>query len=516
MFLTIKLLSVSLCGNYITDLLFYLGKKFAKTVFLLFFMMFFRKLYCLTFLFFRIIIDLITLNNLGGSMFTLENVASLLSSDNLENGNYSNNALYDFYNKYRKDLSGENYPIDKNDLTIDKIIQTKLWEDVRFLLLFYFEELADIDFSILVDDINRYFKMQNVDFLERNYTDDEKILIVSKIFEDDKIDTLTKNEALLYRNLAYELFNKDIKEGLIAVGYSSYGGNALFDCNYDLAEKCMLKLFDTVDILPDKGFYANTLGYIYYYGRTSNGNADYDKALKYFSFGASCGIYESIYKLSDMYRLGLGGIKSLALAKDLVFGIYNELYNLFICENFDCNFADVAIRLGNIAMEETYEGIPTYDVALGYFTEAKYALSKRNKFGDGSVKNRLEKSIIEVKEKMHFELLDEMEIQSLDYFLWKNRNRDMIATVSKVANNTYNINVKINKEKNPKSNKLFVCYHDINVCGLFEEINFTANTVCDIKECTFEFNDTSYNEFILNEEAVYKFPHDTVFYITSK
>ena len=135
-------------------------------------------------------------------MFTLKNVASLLSSDSLENGNYTNNALYDFYNKYRKDLSGEKYPIDKNDLTIDKIIQTKLWEDVRFLLLFYFEELADIDFSILVDDINRYFKMQNVDFLERNYTDDEKILIVSKIFEDDKIDTLTENEALLYRNLA--------------------------------------------------------------------------------------------------------------------------------------------------------------------------------------------------------------------------------------------------------------------------------------------------------------------------
>lgn len=446
-------------------------------------------------------------------MFTLENVASLLSSDNLENGNYTNNALYDFYNKYRKDLSGENYPIDKDDLTVDKIIQTKLWEDVRFLLLFYFEELADIDFSILVNDINRYFKMQDVDFLERNYTDDEKILIVSKIFEDDKIDTLTENEALLYRNLAYELSNKDVKEGLLAVGYGSYGGNNLFECDYDLAEKCMLKLFDIIDELPEKGFYANTLGYIYYYGRTNRGNADYEKAFKYFSFGAHAGIYESIYKLSDMYKNGLGGIKSASLAKELVRNIYGDLYSQFLCERFDCEFADVAIRLGNFAMEEECDGIPTYNIALEYFTEAKYALSKRNKFGDSSVKARLEKSISEVKEKMGFELLDEMETSSLDYFLWKNKSRDMIATITKIGNNKYNINVKINKEKNLNGNKLFLCYYGIDVCGLFDEINFTANTVCPIKECTFEFNDTSYNEFILNEETVYKFHHGTTFTI---
>lgn len=444
-------------------------------------------------------------------MISLEYVKNLLSSPNIDNGSYNNNELYDFYVKYLDDLCNEKYPIDENDLVIDKILQGDLWREIHYLLVFYFENLVDIDFPLIVNDINRFLELKKIDVLEREYNEEEKSLIVGKIFDNENFDALTENESLLYRNLAYELSNKDVKEGLLAVGYGSYGGNNLFDCDYDLAEKCMLKLFDIIEELPEKGFYANTLGYIYYYGRTNKGISDYEKAFKYFSYGAHAGIYESIYKLSDMYKNGLGGIKSVSLAKELVRNIYGDLYSQFLCERFDCEFADVAIRLGNFAMEETVDGIPTYNTALEYFTEAKYALSKRNKFGDSSVKARLEKSISEVTEKIHFELLDEMETSSLDYFLWKNKNRDMIATITEIGNNKYNINVKINKEKNLNGNKLFLCYYDIGICGLFDEINFTADTVFPIKECTFEFNDSSYNEFILNEETVYKFHHGTAF-----
>ena len=450
---------------------------------------------------------------LGGIMITLEYVKDLLSSPNLENGNYSNNELYDFYVKHLDNLCQGKYPIDENDLLFDKILQCELWKEIYFSLAFYFEDLIDIDFTLTVNAINRFLELKKIDVLKREYNEKEKSFIVSKVFDNDKFDALTESELLIYRNLAYELCNKDIKEGLLAVGYGSYGGNSLFECDYILSEKCMLKLFDIVDIIPEKGFYANTLGYIYYYGRTNNGIADYEKAFKYFSFGASCGIYESIYKLSDMYKLGLGGIKSFALSKKLVSDIYNELYNMFLCENFDCEFADVAIRLGNIAMEDTCEGIPTYNTALEYFTEAKYALSRRNKFGDNSVKSRLEKSICEVKKKIGFELLDEIEMPNLNYFLWKNNKRDMIATISKIGNNKYNINVRINKEKNLNGNKLFVCYYDIGVCGLYKEINVPISTFGDIKEGTFEFNDVSYKELILNGETVYTFPHNSVFLV---
>ena len=35
--------------------------------------------------------------------------------------------------------------------------------------------------------------------------------------------------------------------------------------------------------MPKKAFLANTLGYIYYYGRCNNGNPEYELAYKYAS-----------------------------------------------------------------------------------------------------------------------------------------------------------------------------------------------------------------------------------------
>ena len=114
---------------------------------------------------------------------------------------------------------------------------------------------------------------------------------------------------------------------------------------------------------------------------------------------------------------------------------------------------------------------------------------------------------------MNFELLDEIEIYSLDYILWRNSGRYMTATISKVGNKKYNLNVKINESKTEYGNMLFACYYDIGLCGLYKEINVPISTYGDIKEGTFEFNDISYKELILNEEVVYTFPHNSTFLV---
>jgi TPR repeat protein len=64
----------------------------------------------------------------------------------------------------------------------------------------------------------------------------------------------------------------------------------------------MIRLFE----LTDNPQYANTLGYIYYYGRCNNGVPEYDQAFYYFSYAAANGLYEGMYKLADLFWHGYG------------------------------------------------------------------------------------------------------------------------------------------------------------------------------------------------------------------
>ena len=348
-------------------------------------------------------------------MFTLEYLSKIILSIANGDGEFTEGDLRNWYYDNERDMSHCSFP-KENDISVDRILKTEMWYKAYQTLSFCFDHLGEVDFKALSSDLTRLFDMLRVDVLLRDYTEDEKSFILVTLFDENQLDTLTENEIILYRSLALELAEKDVREGLLAVGYGSYGGNDIFECDYALSEKCMLKLMETVDRLPEKGFYANTLGYIYYYGRV-NGVPDYQKAYFYFSFGASCGVFESIYKLSDLYNSGLGGIKSPTCAKKLLCDIYDVLYGLFLSGKYDCEFADVALRLGKITMKETCEGFPLYGSAFNYFLEAKYALSLRNKFGDNSVRERLENTICDLKEKMNFEKADELEICSLDYTL---------------------------------------------------------------------------------------------------
>ncbi|MBQ4509215.1 MAG: sel1 repeat family protein [Clostridia bacterium] len=447
-------------------------------------------------------------------MYTLEHLADMIISINNNDGKFSLKDLENWYFKYSDKIIHCYYP-KSNDISVDRILKNDLFYNVARSLGYLFEELIDLDFKKLANDLQRLLDILRLDVLERDYTDNEKSLILITLFDENKISSLTENEVTLYRNLALELAEKDVREGLIAVGYGSYGGDEVFACDYSLSEKCMLKLLDTVEKLPEKGFYANTLGYIYYYGRTNGGAPDYDKAYKYFSFGASLGIYESIYKLSDLYLYGYGGFKSPASAKALLMRIYDDLYKSFLDGNYNCEFADVALRLGKIVMNENREGFPLYASGLNYLLEAKYALSLRDKFGDDGVKARLNDTIEDLKSKMDFELQDEMEICSLDYILWKNSGRDMVGTIKKIGEHRYNLNVKM-KPNEDNVGKLFICCYDLDLCGLYDEINVTIDAFGEVSEGAFEFNDVSYKDFMLGDGVAYRLPHNTSFIISKK
>lgn len=94
-------------------------------------------------------------------------------------------------------------------------------------------------------------------------------------FEEEETLQMMDEESLAKaRRYTEELCREDNVFALRLKGYACYGGNRLYECDWTAARDCMLRLRE----LADDAEYANTLGYIYYYGRCNGGEPEYEKA----------------------------------------------------------------------------------------------------------------------------------------------------------------------------------------------------------------------------------------------
>ncbi len=140
-------------------------------------------------------------------------------------------------------------------------------------------------------------------------------------------------------------------------------------------------LVELTRLCPEDGFYANTLGYLCYYGRHTGGERQYREARKWFEVGAEKRVIESSYKLADMLVEGLGGPKDYPRALELYVWMY-----LFCREQIeegakDIKFADTALRMGRIFHEGKI--VPKSNMnALEHLLEARYAIMRREEFGN--------------------------------------------------------------------------------------------------------------------------------------
>jgi len=179
---------------------------------------------------------------------------------------------------------------------------------------------------------------------------------------------------------------------------------------------CFLYLIEHDSRSKKKAQYGNTLGYIFYYGRTNDFQPEYDKAFKYFSIGAEGGFYESIYKLGDMYLNGYYVEKDPEKAVKLYTQVYEEVEYQFREEEFSGVFADISLRLGNLYRKGLGCRQDDYK-ALFIYTMADYAIKERMKyeefFGNQKVADSIKKELKELQEKL---LVDtKKEVISADY-----------------------------------------------------------------------------------------------------
>ena len=213
--------------------------------------------------------------------------------------------------------------------------------------------------------------------------------------------TAPEEERETYKELVLKGAEKNWPEALEALAYGSYGGNNIFPEDWEKAEACLLKLLEICE--DPSPFYYNSLGYIYYYGRTNGGTPQYEKAFQYFSVGSIHGLFESTYKLADMLIAGQGVPKNAQAAVRLIQSIYAENRDHLENEDFDCKFADVALRLGNICengigVEKDPEG------AYSLYLQARLAIRERRKaydfHGDDAVEKNIEEALERCRKKL--------------------------------------------------------------------------------------------------------------------
>ena len=237
----------------------------------------------------------------------------------------------------------------------------------------------------------------------KKITDEEKIEFIEKYVDD--VDSIPKEEIEKYRSYVEEGCKKDWPVALHAKAYGCYGGDGIFEEDWFESRDCLLRLAE----LTDDPFCYNTLGYIYYYGRCNNGIPEYEKAFQCYSIGAAHGIYESQYKLADMFLTGNGCIKSASAGASLILSMYSENRDFFCNRNYECKFADVALRVGGL-FENGYGVEKDAELAYQYYLEAKCAIEKRIEFeshyGDKKVLSKIEEALERVKSQLPKEFFE--------------------------------------------------------------------------------------------------------------
>lgn len=359
--------------------------------------------------------------------------------------------------------------------------------------------------------------LEDVDkaYMDRRYPLYIKERLLMDLENDDEMEQASEEQILLYRAFAEELANVGNRYGLEAVGYGCYGGNRAFDCDWFRSRDCITELFENPKETSKREFHANTLGYIYYYGRCNGGVPEYEKAYRYFSFAAFNGVYEARYKIADMYQNGYGVVQSKETADNIICDLYEENLKYIRDGIFNCKFADVALRMGNRCIDREYEEEKDYDVAMYYYTQAAFAIRMRmleaNYYGDGKVCDAISSAIEKVKEATGFRTKKSVRYDSLTNLLDKEvvNGRKLDLTVKKTGNLTYRMTFRPHQNAaGSGKRRLFLTVPEIGLCGMLDKLSVTykARTALDerILDRTLVVDALGYDRFLYDGKRLFK------------
>ncbi len=268
-----------------------------------------------------------------------------------------------------------------------------------------YDELENLSISIMYDDFEPSPEdlVPIKDMLEvwikssgKEYPEQIKSKIASQ-YDEDNIDMQSPATQELFKQcLDYMCDVKKDPKSIQTRGYCYYCGTIIYPNDWIKARDSFIEYYK----MTGDASAANTLGYIYYYGRCNNGVPEYDEAFKYFSIGHAYTYFESTYKLADMFAHGYGVVKDGKTANHLYWSVYNQTFKQFITGIQESKFADAALRIGNcyrdgIGVEKDIRA------AYYFYLQADYAIRQRisvaNHYGDTSVYTGIQKSLNSIR-----------------------------------------------------------------------------------------------------------------------
>ncbi|WP_139355502.1 tetratricopeptide repeat protein [Oribacterium sp. C9] len=260
-------------------------------------------------------------------------------------------------------------------------------------------EMSDYDPSEVRGEIFEILKDILKPWVEsggREYSDYIKLKVAYEYDESD-IDKQSEDTQKLFKEcLDYCCDVLKDPRAIQSRGYCYYCGTNVYPNDWVKARDSFLEYYQ----MTGDASAANTLGYIYYYGRCNGGVPEYEQAFRYFSIGHAFSIYESTYKLGDMFAHGYGVVKDEDTANCLYWSVYKENLERFM-KGDDCKFADAALRMGNVYRD----GIGVQkdiETAYFYYLQADYAIRERIEYdcyGDTVVFNGIQKALEEARKE---------------------------------------------------------------------------------------------------------------------
>lgn len=260
-----------------------------------------------------------------------------------------------------------------------------------------FDAEADLDECIEM--------MENILYNEERPIYDWKLTMIQKmkyamyLFDHEQIDLVDQPHRDLFRRCVDDACEEGIYDAMRIKAFCSYGGCSVYPCDWELAREYFEILTDEVE----DAMAANALGYIYYYGRCSEGVPDYDLAFRYFALGAFAGVYESMYKTADMLAEGQGVPRNTTAAMNQVRFVYSHTKTPFTEGIYSIAFADAALRMGDYHRD----GIgtePDQMLAYSYYLDASLAIRLRmqydKSYGDDTVYENIQKALADMEKKL--------------------------------------------------------------------------------------------------------------------
>lgn len=367
-------------------------------------------------------------------------------------------------------------------------------------------------------EVQTWKKNEHKPYSEREYTFNQKWDFI-EYWDDDRLLSADDDIKEAYRMILDSLCGADDKEALKKKAYACYGhGNAAYGQNWPESQKCLLRL---MEIDPDPQI-ANTLGYMFYYGRCTDGVPEYDKAFYFFSIGAAGYYYESRYKLSDMFKNGYGVAKNPKAAAALIWELYEEQLEKICDGQFQSDFADVALRAGNL-LKEGIDCIPSADRAFYFYLQAKYAIRMRmltsDSYGDNKVAAAVDHAITDIlpsteyaKRKKTVHNINPLLL--LCNALGKNHRLEM--KIKKISDSEAKLTFRVVPyEDGEPQPKIFITIPEAHFCGLLPKVSVKVEKIKAFETAddtdTVYFDSVGFPYFTLYGKKVAKINADFVF-----